>query len=136
MKTGSKRYGVHIWNINSIAEEFLRILPAYRDAFTKSCEKVRQDRDTLYRGLKDIPGMIAWPPDANFVFCRLPDHAPGARDIAGILYSEHLLLIKDCQGKSMPESDRYLRIASRTSKENRHLVKVLSNVLSHGRKEA
>ena len=30
------------------------------------------------------------------------------------MYVEHNILVKDCAAKSMPEADRYLRIASRT----------------------
>ncbi len=33
----SVRKGVHIWNINGFAEEFLRILPAYKQEFMDSC---------------------------------------------------------------------------------------------------
>jgi threonine-phosphate decarboxylase len=46
------------------------------------------------------------------------------------VYVEHNILIKDCASKSMPEADRYLRIAARTPEENRRLVKALSSVLS------
>lgn len=42
------RKGVHIWNINGFAEEFLRILPDYRQEFIDSCKQVRKDRDELF----------------------------------------------------------------------------------------
>ena len=121
--------GVHIWNINGMAEEFLRILPGYRDAFSSSCEQVRQDRDILHDELKTIPGLTVHRPDANFVFCRLPETAPGASAIARTLYTDHKILIKDCKGKSMPDANRHLRIASRTGRENKRLVSVLSGLL-------
>lgn len=62
MLTANKRFynkvrdGIHIWNINGFAEEFLRILPDYKQAFIDSCKRVRSDRDRLYKELNSIEG--------------------------------------------------------------------------------
>lgn len=128
----SIRKGVHIWNINSIAEEFLRILPDYRDAFFKSCEKVIEDRDYLYTQLKSIPGLDVFKPDANFVFVKLPESSADARDIAQRSYEKTGILIKDCKTKDMPDANRYLRIASRTKRENDRLVGKLAEIVNSG----
>lgn len=125
------RNGVPIWNINGFAEEFLRLLPDYQQAFTESCKQVRADRDSLYQKLCCIEGMTVFKPDANFVFCRLPDDAQDAPDISRQLFVKHNMYIKDCAGKTQPDSDRYVRIASRTEAENRSLVAALANVLSN-----
>jgi threonine-phosphate decarboxylase len=124
------RQGLHIWNVNGFAEEFLRILPSYTDEFTESCEKVRCDRDSFYKKLCKIKGMKVYKPDANFVFCRLPDPAKSAGEITKKLFIEHNIYIKDCAGKVQAESDRYLRIASRTEIENSRLVEALTAVLN------
>jgi len=50
-------------------------------------------------------------------------------EVARRLYVDHNILIKDCTAKSMPEADRYLRIASRMPDENRRLVQALREVL-------
>ncbi len=126
------RKGLHIWNINGFAEEFLRLAPQYRKAFRESCEKVRADRDDFYAQLQTIPGMNIYPPDANYIFCRLPDDAPSGPQITEALFLRHNMYIKHCQGKTMPESDRYLRIASRTKAENRRLVEVLTETFAGG----
>jgi len=123
------RQGLHIWNLNGFAEEFLRLAPQYRQAFTVSCNKVKADRDQFYAELQIIPGVIVYKPDANYIFCRLPDHAPSGPDVTEKLFVEHNIYIKHCQGKTMAESDRYLRIASRTQAENRRLVEALRNVI-------
>jgi histidinol-phosphate/aromatic aminotransferase/cobyric acid decarboxylase-like protein len=39
------------------------------------------------------------------------------------------MYIKDCAGKTQPDSDRYIRIASRTEAENCKLVKALANII-------
>ena len=125
------RNGVHIWNINGFAEEFLRLLPDYQQAFTESCKQVRIDRDSLHQKLRSIEGMTVFKPDANFLFCRLPDGAQTAPEISRELFVKHNMYVKDCVGKTQPDSDRYLRIASRTEAENCELVAALANVLSH-----
>jgi histidinol-phosphate/aromatic aminotransferase/cobyric acid decarboxylase-like protein/NDP-sugar pyrophosphorylase family protein len=123
------RADIPIWNINGFAESFLRLAPRYRREFTKSCIRVREDRDDLYQRLNFISGITAYKPDANFVFCRLPDVGPSGPDVARALFVDHNILIKHCAGKTVSDSDRYLRIASRTIAENVTLVEALGSVL-------
>ncbi len=124
------RKGVHIWNLNGFAEEFLRILPEYYQEFKASCSRVREDRDNMYKMLGTIPGMTVHKPDANFIFCRLPENAANGPDIARRLFIDHNILVKDSVGKTQPDGDRYLRIACRTEPENRELFRALSEVLN------
>jgi histidinol-phosphate/aromatic aminotransferase/cobyric acid decarboxylase-like protein len=123
------RQGLHIWNINGFAEEFLRLAPQYYQEFIDSCNKVKADRDLFYKQLLVIQGMTVYQPDANYIFCRLPDHAASGPEVTEKLFVKHNIYIKHCQGKTMPESDRYLRIASRTQAENRRLVEALRDVI-------
>ncbi|MDQ6837288.1 MAG: aminotransferase class I/II-fold pyridoxal phosphate-dependent enzyme, partial [Actinomycetota bacterium] len=104
-----------IWNLNGIAESFLRRVGRYRREFAASCDVVRDTCQELYRALRELPGLEPFRPDANFVFCKIT--APGLTGpaLARRLYVEHGILIKDCASKTMPEADRYLRIASRTA---------------------
>ena len=128
--TEKVRQGVSIWNLNGLAEAFLRHAPEYREEFKISCAKVRTDRDRFYRELCTIKGMTVYKPDANYVFCRLPDHAPTGPEVTRQLFVEHNIYIKHCEGKSMPESNRYVRIASRTPAENTTIVAVLNSILA------
>ncbi len=123
------RENVHIWNINGFAEEFLRIVPQYRREFIKSCKQVQADRDHLYKYLCAVRGMTVYKPDANFVFCRLPDSSPSGPEVTRELFIAHNMYIKHCQAKTLPDSDRYIRIASRTKDENRRLVEALTSIL-------
>jgi histidinol-phosphate/aromatic aminotransferase/cobyric acid decarboxylase-like protein/CTP:phosphocholine cytidylyltransferase-like protein len=117
-----------IWNLNGMAESFLRRVGRYRSEFAASCEVVRDTCQELYRALRDLPGLAPFRPDANFVFCKIT--APGLTGpaLARRLYVEHGILIKDCASKTMPEADRYVRIASRTAADNRRLVDALSQL--------
>jgi histidinol-phosphate/aromatic aminotransferase/cobyric acid decarboxylase-like protein len=124
------RAGIHIWNLNSFAETFLEMAPGYLEEFELSCAEVRKDRDQFYQDLCSIQGMVIYKPDANYIFCRLPDHAPSGPQVARKLFVEHNIYIKHCDDKSMAESDRYVRIASRTPVENAKFCAVLNNLLA------
>jgi len=123
------RKGLHIWNINGFAEEFLRRLPGYRQEFIESCKQVRADRDYLYERLCAVEGLTVYKPDANFVFCRLPDHAESGPEVTRSLFIKHNIYIKHCSGKTMHDSHRHIRIASRTRPENRRLVEALADII-------
>jgi threonine-phosphate decarboxylase len=124
------RQGLHIWNLNGFAETFLVHAPEYQQEFLASCDRVRADRDQFYQDLCTINGLTVYKPDANYIFCRLPDHAPSGPDVARSLFVEHNIYLKHCQGKTMPESDRYIRIASRTQAENRKVAVALKTILA------
>lgn len=123
------RNGIHIWNINGFAEEFLRILPDYKQEFIDSCNRVMADRDEFYKKLCAIPGMTVFKPDANYIYCRLPEKALSGPEVTKRLFIAHNIYIKDSVGKTQPDADRYIRIASRTEKENNKLVEALIDVM-------
>ena len=123
------RRSLPIWNVNALAEEFLRVVGRYRGEFAESCELTRTTCRELYTDLSALPGLDCVEPDANFVLGRMTDPTATASDFARRLYVEHNILIKDCSGKSMPDANRYLRIASRTPAENRVLVEALAALL-------
>ncbi len=125
----SVRNGVHIWNINGFAEEFLRILPKYKQEFKDSCKIVKADRDVFYKKLCAIDGMTVFKPDANYIYCRLPDGALPGPEVTKRLFIEYNIYIKDSVGKTQPDADRYIRIASRTQEENAKLIEALKNVM-------
>jgi histidinol-phosphate/aromatic aminotransferase/cobyric acid decarboxylase-like protein len=124
------RQGLHIWNLNGFAETFLLHAPEYQAEFLASCDLVRADRDQFYLDLCAISGLRVYRPDANYIFCRLPDHAPDGPEVARRLFVERNIYIKHCQGKTMPESDRYIRIASRTQTENRIVAEAVAAIVS------
>ncbi|MFC1944477.1 histidinol-phosphate aminotransferase family protein, partial [Chloroflexota bacterium] len=102
----------------------------YWRQFILSCQRVRADCDDLYRHLSTIPGLRAYKPDANFIFCYLNDDAMSGPELARKLFTYHNILIKHCAGKTMPQAYRYVRIASRTMPENHKLVYALRSILT------
>ena len=122
------RESLPIWNINGVAEEFLRIIGRYRNEFFASCDLTRETCLQFYRDLSALPGVKAIEPDANFVLCKLTNPLVNGPELARKMYVEHNILVKDCASKSMDEAGRYLRIASRTAEENQNLVAVLGTL--------
>ncbi|MDA3935348.1 MAG: histidinol-phosphate transaminase [Actinomycetota bacterium] len=123
------RDGLHIWNLNGFAEEFLRVAPDYRQEFLESCESVRADRDAFHEELQSVPGLTVYEPDANFIFCRLPDRSASGPAIERHLFVEDNIYIKHCGGKTMTDSCRYIRVACRTQQENSALVRALARAI-------
>jgi threonine-phosphate decarboxylase len=123
------RKGIHIWNINGFAEEFLRILPKYKQEFEDSCKKVKTDRDIFYKKLCEIEGMKVFKPDANYIFCRLPEKSISGPEVTKNLFIKHNIYIKHSVGKTQPDANRYIRIASRTNEENNKLIEALKDVM-------
>lgn len=125
----SVRKGVHIWNINGFAEEFLRILPKYKQEFENSCKVVKVDRDAFYKKLCTIEGITVFKPDANYIYCRLPNDALSGPEVTKRLFIKYNIYIKHNVGKTQPDADRYIRIASRTKEENATLIDALKDVM-------
>lgn len=123
------RNGIHIWNINGFAEEFLQILPKYQQEFEDSCERVKSERDIFYQKLCTIEGMTVFKPAANYIFCRLPDTALSGPEITKRIFIKHNIYIKHSVGKTQPDASRYIRIASRTNAENSKLITALKDVM-------
>jgi histidinol-phosphate/aromatic aminotransferase/cobyric acid decarboxylase-like protein/molybdopterin-guanine dinucleotide biosynthesis protein A len=119
-----------IWNINGLAEAFLRLLPRYGAAFDESIAQVRAARDELYTMMCQRPCFAqVHRPDANFVLARLADPLTAA-EIALAMLARHGIMVKDCSGKSMPRAESYLRLASRTGAENQRLVAAIDDIMA------
>ena len=73
--------------------------------------------------------MKVFKPDANYIYCRLPDDALSGPEVTKRLFIEYNIYIKDSNGKTQPEADRYIRIASRTQEENSKLIDALLDVM-------
>jgi histidinol-phosphate/aromatic aminotransferase/cobyric acid decarboxylase-like protein/choline kinase len=124
----SIRARLPIWNINGLAEQFLRLLPRYLREFRESCRQVRQDRAALFDALRTIAGLHAYAPQGNFVFVRLPP-GHGGEDLARRLFVDHNIMVKDCGGKIAAEAGQFLRIASLGAAADRRLIDALATLL-------
>jgi histidinol-phosphate/aromatic aminotransferase/cobyric acid decarboxylase-like protein len=124
-----------IWNVNGVAEAFLRLLPRYRTELVASCRRVRADCDQLAASLRTISGVEVPPPAASFSLVMLPEGVDG-RDVARRLFVDHGILVKECSRKTLPPGRGYLRVKSRTPLENERLASALELILTRLRSSA
>lgn len=125
----SVRQLIPIWNINGFAEEYARIMGAFRNEYLQSCVTVRQETRQLVAQIDRLPGLLVYPSDANFVFIEIEKGLSTATALTARLLDEHGMFIKDCSTKRMNDAGQFVRIASRTAWENSRLVKSLESTL-------
>ncbi len=123
----SIKMDVSIWNINSIAEFYLQICEKYVAEYSSAIQKFKSGREEFLKKIRNIPNLRVIPSQANFVMCELLNGNP-ARRLAEILLYEHNVLIKDLTGKKGIKG-QYVRLAIKTSEENRLLISALHEIL-------
>ncbi len=113
---------IPIWNVNSVAEKYLELLPKYKHDFERSINNIVRDRERLYTELKKIDYLKTFPSYANFFLCKILN-GKNSRDLTIDLLKNNIY-IKDCSNKTML-NDKFVRIAVRSRMDNEILMKVL-----------
>ena len=94
-----------------------------REAEVREREKeIKAERKCFFESLSQIKFLKVYPSQANYFMCELLD-GHTSEELAGRLLKKNIL-IKDLTGK-IKNGGQYIRIAIRTSNENRHLVQLL-----------
>jgi threonine-phosphate decarboxylase len=122
------RQSVSIWSINSIAQSFLENLDRYQTQFLESCEHVVAATQKLFHDLEAIPGVTPYPTEGNYVLCQLDTNMNGTH-VATMLLDQFGVLISDRSNKG-GLGPNFIRIASRTEKENERLITALGTICS------
>lgn len=134
------------WSVNALAQ--IAGIAALRDReyIKKTKGLISEEREFLYHRLSKIKGLKPYPSVTNFILCQLTGRKHLSALISGIYTpaayytkksaSKSLqkkliqknILIRDCSSfRSL--SNRYIRIAIRTRKENLRLISSLSKIL-------
>lgn len=111
------------WNVNAIALKAGVLALQDTEFLTKSLKKLRQERDSLTVKLEHM-GLKTIPTRANYFLIKVGN--------ARLLWEkllEYKILVRDCTSFGLPE---YIRIAPRTTKENKRLVAVLKEINLRG----
>lgn len=116
------------WNVNALAEEFIRIMSNCRQQYECSRQQtVRDSRAFEYR-LSEIDGIRTFPTHANFVFCQLDDNISGTQ-LRDVLLEQSGCFIREC-GSKIGSSAQFLRIATRPEQQQRLLVAALHRAIA------
>lgn len=108
------------WSVNSFAQSIIQECLGDKEFIAKTKEYIRKEREFLYARLREIRGISAYPPAANFIFCKILDK----RINSGALFTRLIksgILIRDC-GNFQGLSNRFFRVAVRKRRDNLHLV--------------
>jgi histidinol-phosphate/aromatic aminotransferase/cobyric acid decarboxylase-like protein/choline kinase len=121
-----------IWNLSSVAENFLEIMLKHRPVLEQSFLRTAADREELRLLLKASPLVeTVFPSGGSFVLARLAVDAAGADALARALVEEHDILVKDASEK-MNDGAGYWRVAVRTPDDHRMLGSALSTLSAKG----
>lgn len=113
------------YNLNAFSQAAARVVMENPAPFRERIEKILKERDRLFKELSALPGVEAFPTDANFILFRTP--LPAARVYNGLL--ERGVLIRNMDGPALP---RCLRVSVGTPGENGIFLEKLAEILREG----
>lgn len=121
------RKEVSIWNINSFAEFYMQIFNKYEQDYKQACRFFIKERNRFYQDLQQIKYLRVIPSQANYFLCEVID-AYSSKELTELLLNKYNILIKDCGTKKAFRTGEYVRIAVRSSQDNRRLVDALKEL--------
>jgi threonine-phosphate decarboxylase len=111
------------WNLNTLAEYFLSLLPSTDAAYHEGRKRLIADVRWLSGALQAIPGLEVYPTGANFVLCKVKTGLTAA-ELQTRLLTEHQMYVRDCSNKV--GMDRFhIRVASQGREKDARLVEAL-----------
>jgi histidinol-phosphate/aromatic aminotransferase/cobyric acid decarboxylase-like protein/choline kinase len=114
---------VPIWNMNSVAENFLEILLKNKPQFKKSLELVKRDRSAFFDALHKVPFIEkVFSSGGNFLLVKTNLSAQQEKKLRVTLMSEHHIYLKFVTDKFSDQSS-WMRIAVHQPQINERLVK-------------
>ncbi|MEJ6021879.1 histidinol-phosphate transaminase [Ramlibacter sp. PS4R-6] len=108
------------YNISVLNCECALFALEHAEVFAQQARELRAERERLQFALREMPGVKAWPSDANMILVRVPD-APKAFD--GL--KSHGVLVKNVS-KMHPLLANCLRLTVGTHDENTRMLQALA----------
>ncbi len=120
---------VPTWNLNTLAQYFLSLLPATDAAYHEGRKRLIADVRSLYGALKTIPRIEVYPTGANFVLFKICNGMT-ATELQARLLNDHGMYVRDCSNKLGMDA-YHIRVASQGREKDTRLVDAL-RTLSRG----
>ena len=115
------------WNLNTLAQYFLSLLPDTNAAYHEGRRRLIGDVTHLYNDLRTIPSLEVYPTGANFVLFKVLNGMT-ANELQTRLLDEHEMYVRDCSNKL--GMDRFhIRVASQGREKDARLVQALRTLL-------
>ena len=118
-----------VWNINSLGEYFLQIANLFKSDYALSCDKIAKERQRMAKDLsKTLPDdCTVYESQANFILVNLEKN--NSTKLTTDLLNENIF-IKDLHTKDAFKGKNFIRLAIRTTEENKKLIKTIKKHLS------
>jgi len=117
------RHFVPTWNLNTLAQYFLSLLPATDADYHVARKRLIEDARRLHADLKSIPHLDVYPTGANFVLFKITNGMTAA-ELQSRLLEEHRMYVRDCSNKVGMDTF-HVRVASQGREKDARLVEAL-----------
>jgi histidinol-phosphate/aromatic aminotransferase/cobyric acid decarboxylase-like protein len=111
------------WNINSLAEAVVHMLPDHEADYRESLRRLAADRRQMYEALSRVPGLTVFPSQGNFLLVKLPSDWGGV-ELRDYLIGEHGVYVREC-GNKLGMSSQFLRLVVRPPEDVDRLIEGL-----------
>jgi threonine-phosphate decarboxylase len=118
---------VPTWNLNTLAQYFLSLLPPTDAAYHDGRKRLIGDVRYLYDALRTIPHLEVYPTGANFVLLKI-QNGMNAAELQARLLSEHQMYVRDCSNKLGMDAF-HIRVASQGREKDTRLVEALRTLM-------
>ncbi len=122
------RQYIPTWNVNTLAQYFLSLLPPTNAAYHESRLRLIGDVRWLYNALRAIAGIEVYPTGANFVLFKIKGGMTAA-ELQALLLDQHRMYVRDCSNK-VGMDKFHIRVASQGREKDSKLVAALETLLS------
>lgn len=117
---------VPTWNLNTLAQYFLSLLPDSDTAYHQCRKRLIGDVYCLYEALRTIPHLDVYPTGANFVLFKI-QNGMTATELQARLLVEHEMYVRDCSNKIGMDTF-HVRVASQGREKDARLVEALRRI--------
>jgi histidinol-phosphate/aromatic aminotransferase/cobyric acid decarboxylase-like protein len=118
---------VPTWNLNTLAQYFLSLLPENDAAYHLGRKRLIDDVRHLQEDLQTVPRLEVYPTGANFVLFKI-QNGMNATELQARLLEEHGMYVRDCSNKLGMDAF-HIRVASQGREKDKRLVEALRNLV-------
>ncbi len=118
---------VPTWNLNTLAQYFLSLLPDNDADYHQGRKRLIDDVRLLQENLRTVAGLEVYPTGANFVLFKI-QNGMNATELQTRLLDEHGMYVRDCSNKLGMDAF-HIRVASQGREKDMRLVQALRIVV-------